>query len=258
MTFVDLIRRTSLAILLGVALACGERRPQAQRGAIVRAAVAANFAAAQSELTRRFGSEMGYRIETSLGATGLLYAQIVNGAPYDLLLAADTARPALLEANQAAVAGSRFTYAIGRLALYTPGRPVGTIREAIIRVADSGYLAIANPETAPYGAAARAVLQRWGLWETLGDRIVRGEDVGQALQFVESGAAEGGFVALSQLTGRASEDYWVVPQELYDPIRQDAVLLLPGAEREGAIAFLGFLRSEGGRAVIADFGYGIP
>lgn len=255
---IELIRRRGLAIVLGVALGCGESQPNARSGPVVRVGVAANFAAAQAELTRRFETETPYRIETSLGATGQLYAQIVNGAPYDIFLAADTTRPALLETNRATVAGSRFTYAIGRLALYAPGRDLGAKPEPWLRAGELGYLAIANPETAPYGAAARAVLQQWGLWESLEDRIVRGEDVGQALQFVESGAAEGGFIALSQLTSRSGDDYWVVPEDLYDPIRQDAVLLLSSAERDGALAFLAFLRSEEGRAMIADFGYGIP
>lgn len=253
-----LARSVAVGVSLVCAVACAGNGADTLRGSVVHAAVAANFAATHAELARRFEASTGHRIETSLGATGQLYAQIVNGAPYDLFLAADTARPLLLEADGFTAPGTRFTYAIGRLALYAPGRDPGSGHEAILRSGDIVHLAIANPETAPYGAAARDVLRRWGLWDGLVNRTVRGEDVGQTLQFVESRAAEAGFVALSQLSNRSSRDYWVVPEDTYHPIRQDAVLLLRGAENEGALAFLAFLQGSAGKTVITEFGYGIP
>ncbi len=250
--------RTLALVAFAVGLGCANGRPNDAEQLVVQAAVAANFAAAHTELVNRFEAATEFRVQTSLGSTGQLYAQILNGAPYDVFLAADTTRPHLLQTRGAAVPNSRFTYAIGQLALYAPGRDPRTVREAILRNDDFVYLAIANPETAPYGAAAREVLQRWGLWESLESRAVRGEDVGQALQFVESDAAEVGLLAYAQLRNKREEDYWLIPDDLYEPIRQGAVLLSRSAEHAGALAFLAFLQSPEGRAVIADSGYRTP
>jgi molybdate transport system substrate-binding protein len=221
-------------------------------------AVAGNFAAPQAQLANRFESATGVRIETSIGSTGQLYAQIVNGAPFDVFLAADTVRPSRLEEEDLAVRGSRFTYAVGRLALYAPSWDSVRSADHELRNRDIRHLAIANPHTAPYGAAAIEVLQRLELENDYTERIVRGENVGQAFQFVESGAADAGFIALSQVFGRDPRVYQLVPAELHKPIRQDAVLLLYGQTNLHALEYLEFLRGEEGGRVITEFGYSIP
>lgn len=224
------------------------------RGETALAAVAANFAGPAQELAERFRAESGHEIVVTTGSTGKLYAQIGAGAPYDLLLAADQASPARLLAEGKAVAGSAFTYARGRLVLWSmqPGRATGP--EAL---ADPGlrYLAIANPELAPYGAAARQALSALGLWDRLKGRIAIGQNAGQTLAMVASGGAEMGLVALSGVLGRGGSR-WEVPQALYPPIRQDAVLLLHGAENAAAKEFLAYLASPAVAQVIAGFGYG--
>jgi molybdate transport system substrate-binding protein len=248
--------RVCLAVLAASCLACAASPDQQTRP--VRVAVAGNFAPPLAELGRRFTERSGVPIEPSIGATGQLYAQIENGAPFDVFLAADDFRPALLERSGRAVPGSRFTYAIGRLVLLVPGHdsvaePVIELRAGSIRT-----LAIANPRTAPYGAAAEAVLRRWGLWDSLESAIVRGENIAQAFQFVASGAADAGLVALAQVMHREPGEYRVLPDSLYAPIRQEAVLLQHGADHAGARAFLEFLRREDARRVIAAFGYYTP
>ena len=224
----------------------------------VRVAVAANFSAAHEQIARQFQVTSGLHVETSLGATGQLYAQIRNGAPYDVFLAADTVRPALLESQGLAVPGSRFTYALGRLAMLAPRWDSVRSADSELRSRPYQHLAIANPTIAPYGAAAQQVLEQLGLWPELRSRIVRGENVGQTYQFVVSGAAEVGFVAMSQLQNHPARSFWTVPEQLHDPIRQDAVLLQRGAHNAGARAFLDFVKSEAGRQVTISFGYGVP
>lgn len=241
-----------------VVVSCGASDTQGGNQSPIRAAVAANFAAPQQELARRFESATGIAVETSLGSTGQLYAQISNGAPYDVFLAADGERPRQLELARLAVPRTRFTYAVGRLALYAPqwdSLPAGA---AALGTRTYLHLAIADPLTAPYGAAAREVLQHWQLWDRLRGRIVRGANVGQVLQFVQSGAAEVGFVAVSQLMSEDPRSYWIVPQQLHDPIRQDAVLLQHGARKPAARRYLEFLQSDQGFEVLAAFGYERP
>jgi molybdate transport system substrate-binding protein len=247
------------SLVLGLLASSCAGRPAADRpSSVVRAAVAGNFAQPQRALARRFQEMRGIRVETSIGSTGQLYAQIANGAPYDVFLAADTTRPYLLEAEGLAVPGTRFTYAVGRVVLYAPGwDSIGSGPEAL-KTRAFQHLAIANPETAPYGAAARAILIAWGSWDSVLPRIVRAENVAQAFQFVESGAAEVGFVALSQVTDRNSEHYAVLPNRLHPPIQQDAVLLRGAEHHPGAQAFLSFLQSDAGRQVIARYGYQRP
>ena len=222
------------------------------------AAVAANFAAAQQQLASRFEASTGVRVETSLGATGALYTQITSGAPYDVFLAADTARPAHLEADGHAVVGTRFTYAVGRLVLFAPSWDPVRSGDVELATRTFQHLAIANPRTAPYGTAARVALERWGLWEGLQDRIVRGENVGQAFQYVASGAAEVGFVALSQVVDGDAGGYWTVPAELHPRLRQDAVLLRHGERNAAARRFLEYLRTEEASEVMTAFGYERP
>ncbi|MBI1234325.1 MAG: molybdate ABC transporter substrate-binding protein [Alphaproteobacteria bacterium] len=218
-------------------------------------AVAANFARTAEALAEAYEADSGHTITISSGSTGQLYARIVQGAPYDAFLSADAERPALLVETGQAVSGSRFTYAVGRLALWSadPDRigPDGA-------VALSGgfrFLAIANPRTAPYGAAAMEVLEALGLTDAVADRLVTGGDVGATYAFIASGNADLGFIALSQLPdgqGRA----WIVPEALHAPLAQDAVLLSRGADNPAAVGFLAFLRSDEARAVIEAAGYG--
>jgi len=226
-------------------------------------AVAANFAPAIEPLIRSFTARTGHRVAVGIGGTGSLYAQIVNGAPFEILLAADSERPRRLETDGAAVAGSRFTYAVGRLALWRPVHPgiaaVTPIRDASILTGSSfRHLAVADPTTAPYGRAARQVLERLGLAELLAERIVRGHNIGQTYQFVAGGAAEVGLVALSQVVDEDPATYWIVPGDLHQPITQQAVLLRPGRDNPAAAAFLDYLRSDEARRSLVNFGYALP
>ena len=214
-------------------------------------AVAANFTAVAEQLAELFTAQTGHELRLSFGATGLLYAQITQGAPFDVLLAADSERPARAVAEGLGVAGSVFTYATGTLVLYSTSLPLGDGVTVLSR--EFSKLAIADPIAAPYGRAAVEVLTKLELYRKLEARLVVGENIAQTLQFVETGNAELGFVALSQVAG--GDNIWVVPAELYAPIRQDAVLLQSGAENVAATAFLAFLRSEDAVRVIEAAGY---
>jgi molybdate transport system substrate-binding protein len=182
----------------------------------------------------------------------------VGGAPYDAFLAADTLRPALLEGRGLGAGDGRFTYATGRLVLWSPRPAVVDPEGEVLRSGRFRHLSLANPKLAPYGRAARQVLEAFGVWDKLSRRIVRGENVGQAFQFVASGNAQLGFVASSQLAragGDIEGSWWVVPDSLYSPIQQQAILL---NDTEAARAFLSLVRSNVGRNIIREFGYGTP
>jgi molybdate transport system substrate-binding protein len=228
----------------------------------VHVAVAANFARPLGEIGAAFEKATGHRVVSSPGSTGKLHAQIRNGAPFDVLLAADAERPRLLEEEGSAVAGSRFPYALGRLVLWSakPSFVDGAGPKVLEKALGTGFrhLAIANPKTAPYGAAARQVLEKLGLWQKVSPRIVQGEDIGQAFQFVVTGNAELGFVALSQLQGGAGGSRWLVPADLHAPIEQQAVLLARGRDNPAARAFLAFLKGKEGRAIVERSGYALP
>lgn len=231
--------------------------PAAADSAVV--AVAANFAGAAEEIATRFMTHTGHRIEITTGSTGKLYAQVKEGAPFDVLLSADSKTPEKLEMEGDAVAGSRFTYAIGRLVLWSAdeGRISGDPKAALT-ASDVTGIAIANPELAPYGVAARQALERLGLWDALEEKIVFGQNVGQTHALVDTGAAQLGFVALSAVLGPEGNDRgsnWEVPQEYFDPIRQDAVLLRHGSSNPAAVAFLDFLQGEEARKIASSFGY---
>jgi molybdate transport system substrate-binding protein len=218
-------------------------------------AVAANFTGAAEELGEVFTAETGHEVILSFGPTGGLYAQITQAAPFDVFLAADTERPELAIAEGFGVAGSVFVYAEGRLALYAPGRDAS---DGASLLAGGAFekLAIADPGAAPYGAAALETLTALGLYDAIGPKLVMGENISQALQFVESGNAELGFVAASQVLGKA--DVWLVPTELHAPIAQGAVLLKQGVDNAAAVGFLEFLRSDEAVAVIEAAGYAVP
>ena len=221
-------------------------------------AVAANFTAPMQKIAADFEKETGHKAQLSFGATGKFYAQIQNGAPFEILLAADDETPAKLEKEAAAVAGSRFTYAIGKLVLWSPRAAYVDDQGAILKQGDFKHLALANPKLAPYGAAAIETLTALKLLDTVQARFVQAENISQAFQFVSSGNAELGFVALSQVMkdGKISEgSAWLVPANMHTPIRQDAVLLNKGKGKPAAEALLTYLRSEKAQATIKSFGY---
>lgn len=226
-------------------------------GAEVRAAVAANFTLPAEELGDAFTNLTGHAVIFSFGSTGQLYAQISQGAPFDVFLAADDRRPADAVREGFAVEGTVLTYAVGRLALHAPEIDV-TDGEAVLRGGDFRHLAIADPATAPYGAAAMETLTRLGLAEAVAPKLVTGENVSQALQFVSSGNAELGFVALGQVAGEPPASVWRVPASYHAPILQDAVLTRHGEDNAAARAFLDFLTGEVAQAIIEVHGYGPP
>ncbi len=245
-----------------VALAGGFLAPSGASGAEALAAVATNFAGAMTSLESAFERDGAHRIRVATGSTGALHAQVTQGAPFDLLLAADRARPERLEAEGHATPGSRRTYAIGRLVLWSAD-PARVTSDGVQTLHESTYrkLAIANPELAPYGRAARDMLQALELYEGLRKRIVMGENVGQAHALVATRNAELGLVALSQVMrpgpgGPGSR--WDVPPDLHTPIRQDAVLLHHGARNPAATAFLHFLFGPEARHIIEAHGYRLP
>ena len=224
----------------------------------IRVAVASNFAGTAEVLADRFEEISGHEVVLAFGSTGKHYAQIKNGAPFDAFFAADAARPRLLEEEGIAVPGSRFTYAVGRLVLWSQREGFVDEHGAVLENGEYDFLAITNPKFAPYGAAAQEVLEKLGLWERLAGRLVSGENIGQTIQFVITGSAELGFVALSQVAqpGRPlGGSYWEVPQNMYEPLEQQAVLL---EENEAAAAFLDFVKSDEGRSIIRSYGYTIP
>jgi molybdate transport system substrate-binding protein len=254
---------SSLLSRLGRVLAAGSLAAVAllAEAGEVTVAAAANFAQPLQRLVQRFEAASGHRVAVSVGSTGKLYSQIVAGAPFDLLLAADPDRPERLEREGLAEPGSRFTYAVGQLVLWSPRPGLVDDQGAVLASDRFQRLALANPRLAPYGEAAMAVLRQRGLAERLAPRLVTGDSIAQAYQFVATGNTEIGFVARSQLQapGRpVSGSVWLVPQALYPAIRQDAVLLRRGAHNPAAKALLAYLRSREARDLIAAHGYGLP
>ena len=230
----------------------------------VSVAVAANFTEPARDLAARFAEATGHRARLSFGATGQFYAQISNGAPYEVFLAADAERPRKTETTGLAVKGSRFTYARGALILVSDHAGKFGDGPAYLGSGEYKRLAIANPETAPYGLAARQVLEKLGLWEQLQPRIVRGNSIAQTYQFVATRNADIGFVATSQVVAREASDgktfgsSWLVPAAFHEPIDQQAVLLTRGADSEAANSYMAFLKSDDARKIIARYGYALP
>jgi molybdate transport system substrate-binding protein len=247
--------RTWISIgLLGMALA------GAARAAETTVAVAANFTAAIEELKDAFEAQSEHRLMISSGSTGQLFAQISNGAPFDVLLSADVEHVDRLIADGRAAADGRFTYAIGKLVLWTRATDrYAPLSVDVLRRDDWRWLAIANPKLAPYGAAAQQALERLGLWTALQPKLVRGESIAQTFAMAETRNADLAFVALAQAIAYPRPAAYVeVPAELYEPIRQDAVLLNRGAANPAAHAFLAFLQSAAAIRVIERFGYAVP
>lgn len=219
-----------------------------------RVAVASNFTKAARVLAAAYEQSSGHTINLSFGSTGLLYAQISQGAPFDVFFAADQARPQRAVDDGLAVAGTTLTYAVGRLVLLSFDEDV-PISASVLGDPRVSRLAIANPATAPYGTAAIETLTAFGVLDKVAPKLVRGTNVAQAYQFVFSGSAEVGFVALSQVMDEADGNWWLVPQALHAPIAQDAVLLMRGADNIVAIGFLEFLKTDAARSIIAAHGY---
>lgn len=224
----------------------------------VSVAVASNFTAPMKAIAQAFERDTGHRAILSFGATGQFYAQIKNGAPFAVLLAADDETPARLEREGVAVPGTRFTYATGKIVLWSKKADLVDTNGEILKTGKFDKLALANPKLAPYGAAAMQVLEKLNLTKQLGPKLVEASNIGQTFQFVSSGNAALGFVALSQVfeNGKLKEGSgWVVPSNLYSPIKQDAVLLTPGKANVAAQALLQYLRSDKAKAIIVSFGY---
>ena len=240
-------------------LACSLNLPAT--AAETRVAVAANFAAPLAALTPGFTAATGHTLRITPGATGKFYSQILAGAPFEVLLAADADTPQRLIQQGHAVPGSALTYAIGNLVLWSPQPGLVDDQGAVLAAGRFSHLAIANPKLAPYGQAALAVLKVRGLDQLLAPKLVTGESLAQAHQFVATGNAELGFVALSQVAapGKALVgSLWRVPQSLYPPIRQDAVLLNPGRGKPAALALLAYLQTQPAKALIQAWGYAAP
>ena len=246
--------RFARSVQLAVGIAAWVLTATSVPAAETNVAVAANFTEAAKEIAAAFKTKTGHEAVLSFGASGQFYTQITQGAPFQVFLSADAARPKKLVDDGLAVADSRFTYSIGKLVLWskTPDLVKG---EETLKAAAFAKLSICNPAAAPYGAAAVEAMKALKIYETLQPKLVEGATITQAYQFVETGNAELGFVALSQLTGPVTGSRWVVPQELYSPIRQDAVLLKTGASNDAATGFIAFLRGPEARAIIEKYGY---
>ena len=224
----------------------------------IRVAAASNSRAVLQELAARFEKDSAHELVLIFGSTGKHYAQIVNGAPFDVFLAADAERPQKLEAAGLTVEGSRFTYALGRLVLWSADGRLVDAESRTLETADFRRLAIANPGLAPYGRAAIEAIDKLGQREDVKDKLVMGENVGQAFQFVVSGNAELGLVARSQLhqgDRPMQGSWWLVPESLHEPIEQQAVQVKAGKAAED---FLAFLRSEKAVEIFRAYGYGVP
>ncbi|MFY1053390.1 molybdate ABC transporter substrate-binding protein [Ectopseudomonas khazarica] len=224
----------------------------------VKVAVAANFTAPMQAIAPEFEKATGHKLVAAFGATGQFYAQIRNGAPFEVFLAADDSTPGKLESEGLTVEGSRFTYAVGGLVLWSAAADYLDGSAAALKAGQFKHLSIANPKAAPYGLAATQVLDKLGLSEALRGKLVEGQNITQAHQFVSSGNAELGFVALSQVykDGKISSgSAWIVPGDMYEPIKQDAVILKPGANNPAASALVDYLKRPEAARIIESFGY---
>jgi molybdate transport system substrate-binding protein len=224
----------------------------------IRVAVASNFTTTMNRIAEQFEINTEHTVTLISGSTGKHYAQIINGAPYDVFFAADAIRPQLLEQEEKAIANTRFTYALGKIVLWSPQEGFVDANATILGEDNFRFLAIANPKLAPYGKAAQEILEYRGLWDQLQKSMVRGENIAQTFQFIQSGNAQLGFIALSQVS-QANQDikgsFWQVPQRLYTPIQQQAILL---KENGAAQSFIDFVQSNEVKALIRRQGYDTP
>jgi len=243
-------------LLATMTLAAGA--PATAQAGEVQVAVAANFSAPMQKIAEAFAQDTGNKAVVAIGATGKFYAQISNGAPFEVLLAADDETPARLERERKTVPGTRSTYATGRLVLWSAQPNYVDAAGKVLQGGNFAHLSIANPKAAPYGAAAVEVLEKLDLYARLRPKIVQGENIAQAYQFVSTGNAPLGFVALSQVSkdGKFSAGSgWIVPASMHSPIRQDAVMLAKGADNPAARALLAYLKSDKAKGIIRSFGY---
>lgn len=245
-----LLKQTTFVLALFVSVAT--------HAAEVKVAVAANFAQTLKEIGTVFEQDTGHKLAITQGSTGKLYAQISQGAPFEVLLSADDETPEKLITEGKAITGTRFTYAIGRLALWSPKPDLVDEGGQVLKTDKFRFLAIANARVAPYGRAAVQVMQKLGVLTSIEPRVVQGESITQTFQFVSTGNAQLGFVALSQITENGklkSGSAWIVPENMHEQLRQDAVLLNPGKDSAAASALLNFLKSDKAKKIIALHGY---
>ncbi len=223
-------------------------------------AVAANFTAPMQKIAAEFEKDTGHKVNAAFGSTGKFYAQIKNGAPFEVLLAADDETPTRLGVENAAVAGTQFTYAVGKLMLWSTKPAVVDAAGEVLKRGDFAHIALADPKLAPYGAAAIQAMKALGVYDALAPKLVTAENISQSYQFIRSGNAELGFVALSQVLkdGKIEGSAWLVPAKLYQPIRQDAVILEKGKDKPAAVALMKFLKGDKAKAVIRSYGYDLP
>ncbi len=227
----------------------------------IRVAVAANFAGPMRSIAAEFEKDTGHKAQLSTGATGAFYAQISNGAPFEVFLSADDETPQKLEKEGKAVAGTRFTYAIGRLALWSTRPDLVDNAGNVLKTGNFNHLAMASPKLAPYGIAAAQTLSRMGVLKTLGSKVVLGENIAQTFQFISTGNAELGFVALSQIqeNGKMKPgSAWIVPESMHEALRQDAQLLSKGKDSAAAAELLAYLKSDKAKKIIESYGYQLP
>ena len=223
----------------------------------VSIAVAANFTAPMQKIAAEFEKDTGHKINAAFGSTGKFYAQIKNGAPFEVLLTADDETPTRLVAENAAVAGTQFTYAIGKLVLWSAKPAVVDAAGEVLKKGDFEHIALADPKLAPYGAAAIEAMKALGVYDALAPKVVTAENITQSYQFISTGNAQLGFVALSQVLkdGKIEGSSWLVPAKLYQQIRQDAVILENGRGKAAAEALMKFLKGDKAKAIIKSYGY---
>jgi len=251
--------RSLAATLAGAAALIGAltANPLSAAASETTVAIATNFTEPAREIARAFTAGSGHTLVMSFGSTGQFYTQITQDAPFTVFLAADHQTPQKLVDEGYGVAGSTFAYAFGTLVLWS--KTAGLVTGAdTLKTAAFEKIAIANPKVAPYGAAAMEVMTALGVYRELAPRIVQGTNIAQTFQFIETGNAELGFVALSQVINRQEGARWTVPGTLHKPIQQDAVLLKMGADDSAAMAFLEFLKEREARGIIEKYGYGVP
>ena len=249
------VTRRAAAFVAGLAAIAAWGGAQASE---VTAAVAANFTAPAKEIAAAYEKATGYAVDLSFGSTGQLYTQITQGAPFDLFLSADVARIEKALKEGWGVEGTQFTYAVGTLVLWSADPKLVDSDGAVLKSGSFAHLAIADPKTAPYGAAAVEVLTARGVLSDLKSKLVTGQNISQTFQFVTSGNAELGFVALSQVINDTTGSRWLVPNDLYTPILQDAVLLKQGEQNTFAQGFLSYLKGPEAVGIIKRYGYALP
>jgi molybdate transport system substrate-binding protein len=252
--------RTVFAALISALVFTGPVQAQKQN---IRVAAAADLKFAMSDLARRYGEQSGNKVDATYGSSGNFFSQIQNGAPFDVFFSADIDYPRKLEAAGLAEPGTLYEYAVGRIVIWMPADSrVDVAKQEWAALLDASVqrIAIANPEHAPYGRAAVAALRKAGIYEHVSAKLVYGDNISQAAQFVQSGNAQAGIVALSLATSPAMKDgkRWEIPAAMHSPIQQAAMVLKGAKNKEAARAFLEFVKSEAGRATLAKYGFSFP